>query len=207
MKPTRSAPAREPRPLQLIPVLDRQWRVGRVTDPRSASGPHAGNMLIPVLRVFLVSPVICLVVGACFCAVAIAVLGSWSVADSGWETMRTAPKILHSVPRLMFNSLWFAAPFGIGGGVLGATMVTLLGYDRLRGASRTRWVRAGLCVGGVAGLVIAAYMAQFGISTFDIVLFSSADGLAGMTAGAALGLLGWWEFGSRTYAPLSAKRR
>jgi hypothetical protein len=119
------------------------------------------------------------------------------------EVFRAFPDVLRAFPILLLYSLMVAGPFGIVAGILGGALVIMLGGGRLRGATRSRWVRSGVWVGGIMGGVCPLFLLLLGFGPLLIgaaVLYAAAGMLAGGLSGAALGHIGWREFGSRLTA-------
>jgi len=145
---------------------------------------------IRVLWVVLVSPILCVAVGM---VVGTVVLGTAALIG--------APdlELLRALPLLPFYSLFVAAPFGAVAGVVGGIVASMLGTGQFRGAPRKRWVRSGVWAGGVVGVGCPLFLLllSFAVPPIGVVaLYAVAGGLAGALSGAAMGFIGWREFGS-----------
>ena len=142
----------------------------------------------------LVSPVVC---------TGVACLIGASVGAVSLIAFRLAFPVeaVRGLPSGMLNSLTFAGPYSVTGGVFGALLAAALGSGVLRAASRRTWLVAGSCTGAVVGLVCALFFVMTTAGEHSLVpvtLFALLCILAGSGEGAMVALLGWREFGGAT---------
>jgi len=137
------------------------------------------------LRLVLVSPLVCIAIG-CFAG------GSY-LTLAGIREGEPVAQMALSFPMAMLVSVVIAGPFGLVCGVLGAGLALGLERTYLRQAPRSRWLKTGASTGGVAGLFLALFYVALGTDSVFALIAITACGLSG----AAVGWLGWREFGTR----------
>lgn len=182
-----------------------------MNEPTGVRRRRERQMPMRALRVFLLSLIVCVAICTVYSTLTLgAFIISSDVHPGQTATSEAAERlggIMRSLPTFVFYSASMAAPLGIGLGVSGAILVTVLGNGPLRGAERGWWMKAGIVAGALAGLGAALFMAGLGGPTRAALFFGSGCFLTGVTCGAALGWLGWREYGLHAHAGPGNKRR